>query len=52
MQFYLISYNLYVLSNMDWILYFRLSIDITEESDAFEGSDDETSYPSFNISIG
>lgn len=38
---------------MDWILYFRLSIDITEESDALEESDDdETYYPSFNISIG
>uniref|UniRef100_A0A8W8NTY8 Uncharacterized protein n=1 Tax=Magallana gigas TaxID=29159 RepID=A0A8W8NTY8_MAGGI len=30
----------------------ELSIDITEESDALEGSDDETYYPSFNISIG
>uniref|UniRef100_A0A8W8M4P9 Uncharacterized protein n=1 Tax=Magallana gigas TaxID=29159 RepID=A0A8W8M4P9_MAGGI len=31
----------------------ELSIDITEESNALEGSDDdETYYPSFNISIG
>ena len=31
---------------------FRLSIDISEESETVEGSDDKTYYPSFNISIG
>ncbi|XP_022339797.1 uncharacterized protein LOC111134747 [Crassostrea virginica] len=30
----------------------ELSIDISEESETVEGSDDETYYPSFNISIG